>query len=364
MRILFASVNHLPHVGGVEITTHQLALRLVSRGHSVAVLAGLLPWSGTPSVRERLLGRWLRLTHHYRAVRDNKLGYSVYRALDPPRSAESVLETFQPDIMVINAGSVRFVDALRRAAKSFPIIVYLHSVSALGVLKLQDIRACTLLAIAPHVVSLAAEQGYRANLLPPLVELDQYRPPSTRRTVLFVNPIRTKGVDIAWALAERRPDVPFVFRQAWGVSSQENKHLRDRCKRQKNVKILRATRDPAEVYADAKILLAPYPAIEGYGRVIVEAEALGIPVVATDAPGLRFAAGDGATFVKENSPIGDWEAALNLLWDDSRVYDRYSRAAIQYVSRPEISPHYIAQQFEAEVSTALATRPLELVKSS
>jgi len=361
MRILFASSNHLPEIiGGLPITTHQLARRLTARGHSVAVLTAPFPWWGKKSIWDKLRRRWLMLRDA--PLHDRKFAYDVFRALDPARSLEIVRKKFRPDVLVINAGDESFSYPMMRAGSGIPTIVYFHGGVALPLMQRSDFRANLALTVAPHLTAAAADLGYRAEVITPLLETQEYQSPASRQVVLLINPIPQKGVDIAWAIAERRPDIPFVFLEAWRLDRRTMTGLRERSRHQKNVQIRRAMSDPAQIYADARILLAPYPALEGSPRVVAEAQALGIPVVATDVPSLRFTAGDGAVFVKEQASIEDWEAAVSMLWDDKQQYERYAQAALRHATRPDVQPAHVVEQFEQAIAHALAAAPLELVR--
>jgi len=361
-RVIFASANHLPHVGGNEITTDQLARRLTARGHALAILTGVFPWSGRRSLPERVLRRLLKLVRRDAPLIDNRFPYKVYRALDPARSFGIVRDHFRPDVLIINAGVESFSYPMIHAAGTVPTIVYLHGGKALQLLQRSDFRANLTLTVAPHLKLAAAELGYDAAVIPPLIDTDVYTPHSNRRVVLFVNPIPQKGVETAWGLAAARPDIPFIFLESWQLDSRTLAQLRNRSRLHTNVQIRRAVSDPSRVYAEARILLAPYPANEGSPRVIAEAQTQGIPVIATDVPSLRFAAGDGAVFVKDGAPISDWVAALGQLWDDEKRYERSAEAARRYATRPDVLPAHIIQQFEQAIAAAIAAKHLELVR--
>ena len=78
-------------VGGIEASTHQLARRLVGRGHQVAVFAR---GDGTGGLAARLLAR------------DDGLGYPAYSTDRMPVGLGFALvrRAFRPDVVVVNAG--------------------------------------------------------------------------------------------------------------------------------------------------------------------------------------------------------------------------------------------------------------------
>jgi glycosyltransferase involved in cell wall biosynthesis len=81
----------------------------------------------------------------------------------------------------------------------------------------------------------------------------------------------------------------------------------------------------------AHLLVNPSPK-EGWGLTVVEASACGVPVVASDRPGLRDSLRDGETGLLV--PYGDVaafaEASLRIL-ENRSLWDRLSRGALERV---------------------------------
>jgi len=67
------------------------------------------------------------------------------------------------------------------------------------------------------------------------------------------------------------------------------------------------------IYAAADAYCAPSLGGESFGIVLVEAMAAGTPVVCSDLPGYREAAGDAARFVRPGDPAGLAEALREVL---------------------------------------------------
>ena len=67
---------------------------------------------------------------------------------------------------------------------------------------------------------------------------------------------------------------------------------------------------------------------EGWGLTVIEANALGVPVVATDAPGLRDSVRDGETgFLVPAGDVAAFADRIGRLLDDDALAARMSRAA-------------------------------------
>ncbi len=353
MRILFASYNHLPKIGGITITTDQLARRLVKRNHAVAVLTRLEHRSAA--------GRYQRLrqkvTGRPSVAVDKSREYTVFRAIDPARSFPCVQQRFRPDVIVVNVGGSMedFAVSIFRAAGSVPTALYIHDAACIPLLRRDDVQPKVALGAGDHLTdAIAREFALPATTITPLIEGSDYGSQSTRRVVLFINPTPIKGVDTAWALAKSRPDIPFVFLESWPLRREKIRDLRRRARSLGNVAIRRAQHDQRCIYADARVLLAPYGATEGFGRVVVEAQALGIPTLTSDVPTFRSIVGPGGILVDPNAPTTAWAAALAALWDDEAAYERFAAAARHHAGRQELKPDYIVSRFEAAVSIGLS----------
>ena len=68
-----------------------------------------------------------------------------------------------------------------------------------------------------------------------------------------------------------------------------------------------------------------YP--EAWGRVAGEAQASGIPVIASAVGGLPEAVGDGGLLVDPSAGVDAWLEAFALLWDDDDAYAGHASRA-------------------------------------
>lgn len=132
----------------------------------------------------------------------------------------------------------------------------------------------------------------------------------------LVNVTGEKGSDTFYELAKRMPDRRFLG-VLGGYQEQERKDL-------PNVELVPHTGDMRAVYAQTRVLLMPSEH-ESWGRVAVEAMSSGIPVVATDLPGIRECVADAGVLV-EPYWFDEWERQLRLL-DDPDTYEALSKRA-------------------------------------
>lgn len=337
MRILFTSGKaFLPQTsGGVQSSTMQLADSLKARGHEVGVVCRLTNggWTHIRSGIERKLTR-------RRFSEDNGLGLPVFRSWDPTDCTE-VVKRFRPDVAVVQSGETMKIARSLHAA-GVPVVLYYRHV------EFADLAGNPAeLENALHVANSAftagryeAQFGVSSTIIPPLVKPEMYRTESRRENVTFINPYPAKGRDIAFDIAERCPDIPFVFCESWHINDELKAWIDARMENLSNVTLRPRTNDMKSIYGTAKILLAPSVWEEAWGRVATEAHFSGIPVVGSRRGGLPEAIGPGGTVLGIDAPIEDWVAAIRRLWDDPDHYAEMSAAATTYSQRPEIDPDY------------------------
>jgi glycosyltransferase involved in cell wall biosynthesis len=338
MRILIGSAHpYLPQMfGGAQSSTHELAQALRARGHEVCVLAGLTGegWTG-------LRGRVLLKLGRRGYVRDDSLGYPVLRAWLAWEAAAEAVRDVRADVAIFQSRlPVRLAEAIdRRATRTF---IYLRNVedADLGGRPgaLTDVGY---IANSRFTARRFAEtDGLSSTVIYPLVDREKYRVESSRRNVTFINPHPRKGLDVALALAQRLPQVPFAFVRSWALSDDEEAELRRSVAALRNVTVRPSTTDMRSVYRDARIVLAPSRWEEAFGRVAAEAQVSGIPVVGSDRGGLPEAIGPGGVVVPGDAPMEAWAEAVRGLWFDEPSYERASRAALEHAQRPEMDPDW------------------------
>jgi len=342
VRILFAGKQHF-HVGGVETSTDQLAQRLLARGHAVAAVAA--PRVDSPSGASRI-------------EEVSGYGYPAFAAhrMAPGEALAEARSRFAPDVVVVNAGGRWFHDWTRplvAGCRDLPCVLYVCDREAVELLAGGAVAPDVVWSVADsHTAAARAVCETHVITIPSLVEPDLYRTEPTGEVVLYVNPVKSKGVRIAITLAAARRDIPFIFLRSWGVSDRESIELQRMASALGNIDVAPPTPDPREYFGRARLLLAPYDDF-GRPRVIAEAQLSGIPVLALDEAGLREAAGEGGLFVARDAPVPEWIDALSALWDNAAEHDRLAAAALTHSQRPEMKPDAIVAAVEAGLADAV-----------
>jgi glycosyltransferase involved in cell wall biosynthesis len=342
VRILFATQHiHFPQGGGgAERNTHELSLALREQGETPAVLCRLRPDGSWMSWSNRLRRS---LPPRQEFPRDTMCGYPVYRGWTMERAGEAV-RRFRPDVIVVQATEP---DLLLRTFAPFgiPIVPYFHEVEEIDHLKRLAGSGLTVLANSDFTAGRLLERcGLACKVILPLIDPRYYVTKTRPERALFVNTVPRKGVEIAFALAERRPDIQFDFVLSWILTPERVAELEERARKAGNIVLHRPTDDMRSLYATARILLAPSQWEEAWGRVATEAHINGIPVLGSNRGGLPQAIGPGGLVLPAQAPIEEWLGALSRLWDDPKAYAAFAQSAHDYSKRPEIQPAVIVKK--------------------
>jgi glycosyltransferase involved in cell wall biosynthesis len=355
VNVLFITAHvYLPQMrGGLQSSTDELCRSLVARGHRVAVLAGLASRSLTlksrikMQINSRLFG--------CKVTRETGLGYPVWYSWLPWEAVKHVARKEKPDLIVVMA--VRPVRmALAAKPTGIPILIQLQDVQFNqhdG--PFQDLGKIACVANSNFTAEkYRRAYGVNPSVIYPFILKEKYKTltPPTRENVTFINPVPVKGSDLALRIALLCPEIPFSFVEAWPLSDDQRRELRQRLSAVPNVTLFPPQEAMRKVYGKCKILLAPSVWEEAYGRVATEAQINGIPVVASARGGLPEAVGPGGILLNPDGPLDRWAAAIRKLWHDQRHYAQLSAAALTYATRPETSFDYQIDAWERAMLAA------------
>lgn len=282
----------------------------------------------------RKLGRLDELAVPY-ALDDASLRYRIpYPVALAPDAAftslvERTIDEFAPDVVLAQLDAAREVvtSARRHGCRT-----------ALYVLDVDYDENFRALAAEPDVIltvscfargEVARRFGKDSYVLYPPVDVDAYRTARREELVTMINPIPVKGVDIALHLAEALPRQPFLFVEGWGTGAATVARI----ERLPNAAYLRKQVDMRAVYARTRVLLVPSQWQEAFGRVVVEAQASGIPVIASRTGGLPEAVGDGGILIDDYQNPAAWLPALQHLLEDRAACEALSAKAIENTRR-------------------------------
>jgi glycosyltransferase involved in cell wall biosynthesis len=198
----------------------------------------------------------------------------------------------------------------------------------------------------PLALEAGSISGRFCHFIPSVVSLDGLEPPSRREVILLVNTEPDRGLHEAIALAERLPDLRFVLQESWPTSQHDIDRLEALIANLPNVEFRRRA-DRSVIYRDARMLISPHSAAtigNQRPRVALEAQALGIPMISYDVPGLAAVSASPDLLIPIGAPVGRWVDAVQKV--DAEL-DRYSREASEFAARELQSPAEIWTSFAA-----------------
>lgn len=346
--------------GGAGLSDVALFRCLGAQGWRIEILCAFFPRESW--LRAAAVAELSRRELDYRVLEDCEPGFPCRRVVAPGNGAgawlsylDRCLDELCPDAVL--GGPDPGCRLLGRALeRGFPTFFMAHNLAPV-VLGLPFPVGLHVIASAPitarHLAPLARGE---VGVVLPLIEADRYR--VTRRSsdhVTFVNPIPEKGLGIAVEVARRLPDERFLFVEGGWPGVQKDATRLAAARALPNVELWPYQSDMRDVYAVTDILLMPSQLTESFGRVVIEAQVNGIPVVAADAGGLPFTVGEGGILIGPRDDVDAYVAALRSIRSDPALRARLSRAALENSCRPELKPARQVRAFVDFVEAQLGT---------
>ncbi len=340
-----------PKAGGAEVHVAEIAKRLAGHGIDVTQLACAHPGARAPAVEE------------LEGLRVRRLGpLPVYY---PRVVATTVRETRAGswDVVVEHLNKVPFCSRAYAAAPVLAVNHHLFGHSAFAQVAWPIAAGVVMIErLIPRVYRdvpfLAVSESSRRDLIErgiPGEHIDLLYngivPPAREPTPVSERPLRVaylgrleryKRIDLlvraCAQLAEHRPDLELVV-VGRGAESARLEALAAELGLSTRARFTGFVSDAERdaLLAGARVAVCP-SVKEGWGLTVIECNALGVPVVATDAPGLRDAVRDGETglLVADGPPEAFTERlvrAIDALLDDPERLTRLAAAARAWSGR-------------------------------
>jgi len=264
---------------------------------------------------------------------------------------EKTIAEFKPDVVFAQLNEAREILALAKrygCRTALYVLDVEHETNFLALESEPDL----IFAVSEFTRSeLHRRFGKESHVLYPLVDFDLYRTRRTTEFVTMINPVQVKGVEIALELAERLPRQEFLFVEGWGTDPAVVRRI----ERLPNATYMRKQMDMRAVYGRTRVLIVPSQWEEAFGRVVLEAQASGIPVIASRTGGLPEAVGDGGILIDEYRNPVRWLSALQGLLDDRSSYRILSKKAIDNTRRFDL--HRELDRFINSINASRLTLP-------
>jgi glycosyltransferase involved in cell wall biosynthesis len=338
MRLLF--VNDKPYLpqlhGGVEWNTHELCLALPKYDVTPFVVCTVVPGTllGVSNRIKSRLGLWGR------APADALVGYKVYRGWNTEPELEDVFNRINPDRIVVQGTTPSLIKRFRSITPASFYIHMIFNASFDDYSGYQSILACSDYAKDHYKESLPNTRIVRPLVNPNRCRVSRDQPGDS---VLFFGLSLLKGADIVLHLAQLCTDIKFIMVRTWTDDLNITAQILSKARQLPNVTVLEPTNNIKELFVRARVLLVPSRCPETFGRVVVEAQLNGIPVLASDRGNLLNTVGKGGICIDPDYDIECWASKLRELMKEDRLYERLSGNALEYSRRPELSEDYIIQ---------------------
>lgn len=301
MKLLLVTAKYPPFSGGAENSIHELLIELSKKNHTILVLTKFKgrgnSWENIPICEVNT--------------------FSIIQL-------ENICKKFNPDkILTQLEWSEESIEVANRL--SIPIIFF----SRIG--ELNQNADGTIFNSDFHLKKLNSKfnlKRHEFELCYPLIRLEKYRyTNSNRQFVTIVNPVRAKGGNIIKPLAIAFPNQYFIGLKQWCDPERDSVDFENH-----NIILLGYKNEIKYVYAHTKVLLVPSQFDDPSPRVVVEAMASGIPVIASDVGGIsEVMRGGGILLPPQN--IESWKQALSKLLNDKLYYRKISESCNRAIGK-------------------------------
>jgi glycosyltransferase involved in cell wall biosynthesis len=343
--VSYRDIRH-PEMGGAEIIIHEVYRRLQERGHRVTFLTGAWPGGahedridGMDVVRagSTYTFNWV-VPRAWRKIRNRGFDLIVEDLNKIPFFSPA----FQKDVPVLaNVPHLFGTTVFREASWPIGLYVYLHERFIPRVY-----RRCHFQVLSDSTKEDLVSRGCdrsRIHVIRSGIDHNFYRPVPGEGTpgpvVLYLGRLkRYKGIELTIeALPRILQKVPAA--QYWIVGEGDHRSILEEKIRTAGlgdrVRLLGYLegQPKLDVLAATRVLVYTSPK-EGWGLSVIEANAMGIPAVASDAPGLRESVRHGETgFLVSHGDVEALGDRLIELLSDGTLWGRMGRAGIEWASR-------------------------------
>lgn len=162
-------------------------------------------------------------------------------------------------------------------------------------------------------------------------------------SVVLLNSSQSKGGEIVLEVARKYPCLKFLVGAGWNVSpSVEFKKLT-------NVEVLDSMVSPHLLFNKAQLVIVPSQIPECFGRVAVEAQACGLPVIASKIGALPEVLGNSAVLVDDFSNPDAWGQIIEQTISNRSKMKSLSKAS--YNNSKKFTDKSSLTEFERHIQT-------------
>jgi glycosyltransferase involved in cell wall biosynthesis len=175
--------------------------------------------------------------------------------------------------------------------------------------------------------------------------------------IAMINPFPEKGGRLFFEIASLLPQERFMAVESWLLPGHVEEELKTCVAKLSNATLLRRVADIRTIYRQARLLLVPSLIEEAFGRVILEAQTSGIPVIASKRGGIPEALGEGGILVEDYRDARSWATLIRPLTAGSAELRALSALATRNSLREEFSIARNGRRFLEIVECAAGLLP-------
>jgi len=190
------------------------------------------------------------------------------------------------------------------------------------------------------------EYGRKCVVVLPSIS-EEVRVKTERKYLTCMAATEEKGIRTVMRMADRMPHQRFL------VAGPAPPSVAAEMSEKPNIEYLGPLRDPRAAYSKTRILLVPSLVHDSSPRVILEAQASGIPVVGTDNGGIRDMIGRGGICLPSPCDDGDFVGAVTSM-DNDQAYKEYCKLAEDNFAK--FGRHRGPYLFRSAITSALRDR--------
>lgn len=336
MNFIFITRRPTPplFLGGAEITHNYLAEKLVKRGHDVYFI-GSLDDPNFPTTE--------RYNYYYSTLKNNKFVNFIsqtpkeiiyeYKGIKCLLYSQSNIVSNFHNMLISISNIAAIITSMERCSEFIKIakskgiytIGWLHSCNQEGLEALKGLPDL-LLSTSQFIKQESQKYSHSVNsVFYPAFDNPNFTP-VTGKFLTFINPVKEKGADFILKLAQSLPEEQFICVEGW----YKNKEF---CSKMlSNMTYFPPQFNMDKIWKKTRILLVPSNVPEAFGRVIVEANLRGIPVIAHNVGGISEAM-NGAGILQNSLNIKDWIQSIKIIDNDKNAYKLKAITAAQKFTR-------------------------------
>jgi glycosyltransferase involved in cell wall biosynthesis/cellulose synthase/poly-beta-1,6-N-acetylglucosamine synthase-like glycosyltransferase/O-antigen/teichoic acid export membrane protein len=349
LKILIFNWRDTKHVwaGGAEVYIQEIAKLMVKQGHQVTLICGNDQLSQTHEIIDGVhvvrhggfytvylmapIYYLLKLRGKYDVVIDSENGIPFFTPLFVKEPVVGLLHHVHQEIIIEQLALAWYKKPVAHIAKILETKTMPHVYKNVQMVTVSN-------SSLAGMEKIGLGKNKPIEIVNPGVEIEKFRPAQKTDypTILYLGRIKPyKSIEVVIkAIATIIADIPdVVFNIAgYGEHLPDLEKIVDKMGLEKHVNFLGKVDEDEKVRLMSQSWVFVYPSLwEGWGISVIEANASGTPVVASNVPGLRDSVSNPHSgYLVEYGDVRAFEHRLKLLINDHDLRERLSKESIEW----------------------------------